>query len=69
MPELRRSGTETLISSLEDFGKSEPRDCIVIYTNDEGDLCWNCTSDSFTVKIGLVEAARTAIKKRFTQET
>lgn len=43
---------------MEDFGETEPKECIVIYTNEDGDLCWSCTSDSRVVKLGLIEACK-----------
>jgi len=63
--ETRRTSTETLVSAMEDMGTSEARDCLVIYTNQNGDLCWSCTSDSFTVKFGLLEACKQAMVQKF----
>ncbi len=53
-----RTATETLIAVMEEFGKDEPRDCLVIYTTREGDLCWSSTSDSHVIKLGLIEACK-----------
>lgn len=53
-----RTATETLVSVMEDFGDAEPKECIVIYTNEAGDLCWSTTSDSMTIKLGLLEACK-----------
>lgn len=53
-----RTATQTLLSALEDFGESEPRDCLVIYNNEAGDLCWSCTSDAMSVKFGLIESCK-----------
>ena len=48
---------------MEDFGQSEPKECLVIYTNESGDLCWSCSSDSMTTKLGLLEACKQFIIK------
>ena len=53
-----RTATETLVTVMEEFGECEPKDCIVIYTNANGDLCWSSTSDSQVVKFGLLEACK-----------
>ncbi len=58
MPEVRRSVTETLVAVMEEFSASEPKECIVIYTNEAGELCWSSTSDSMVTKLGLVECCR-----------
>ena len=56
--EVRRSATQTLIDALEDFGTSEPKEALLIYTQENGDLVWSCTTDSVTVKLGLLEACK-----------
>lgn len=53
-----RTATETLVACMEEFGVSEPKDCLVIYTNEAGDLCWSTTTDSTVVKFGLLEACK-----------
>lgn len=63
MAETRRTPTETLVSVMEELGESEAKELIVVYTNQNGELCWSCTTDAITVKLGLIEAARTAIKR------
>lgn len=46
------------MTAMEDFGESEPKELIVIYTNDAGDLCWSSTTDSNVVKLGLIESCK-----------
>lgn len=62
MPEVRRSATETLVSAMEDFGENEPKDCLIIYANEAGELVWSCTSNSYVIKLGLVESCREHLK-------
>lgn len=59
-----RTATETLMSAMTEFGQTEPRDCIVIWTNEAGDICWSSSTDSQLIKIGMVEMLRTILKKR-----
>ena len=69
MPEIRRSATQTLMTAMEDFGQNEPRDCMIIYTNEDGELCWSCTSDSCVIKLGLVESCRTHLKMKMREDS
>lgn len=61
-----RTPTETLVSVMEEFGVCEPKECLVIYTNADGDLCWASTSDSQVVKFGLLEACKQYMITRIT---
>lgn len=63
----QRTATATLMEVLEDFGDSEPKECIVVYTNSNGELCWSSTTDSVVIKIGLLEAAKLTIAARNSQ--
>ena len=56
-----RSATETLVAVMEDFGEIEPKEVLVIYTNESGDICWSTTTDSLVVKLGLLEACKQCI--------
>jgi len=57
MPEIRRSATETLMTAMEEFDKHEPKECLIIFTDEAGDLVWNSTSDSIVVKLGWLNSA------------
>lgn len=59
-----RTATETLVSVMEEFGDSEPKDLIVIYTNQAGELVWSCSTDSTVIKLGLIESCRTYLKMK-----
>lgn len=60
----RRTASETLVAAMEDFGESEPKDCLIIYTNDVGELCWSASTDSVVVKLGLLEACKQFMIKK-----
>jgi hypothetical protein len=62
---MKRTATDTLIHIMEEFGKAEPHDCIVIWTDEEGDICWSSSTDSYCTKIGLLETAKLAIANQF----
>lgn len=53
--ENRRSPTETLVHVMEEFGRSEPLDCVVAWIDENGDFCWSQSTRSRTILIGLVE--------------
>lgn len=63
-----RTASETLIACMEEFGIDEPKECLVIYTNEKGDLCWSSTTDSMVVKFGLLEACKQFMIKRMSGE-
>lgn len=50
-----RSPTETLMAAMERFSEAEPKDCLVIWTDEAGDVCWSSSVDSLVVKKGLVD--------------
>ena len=58
-----RTPTETLIKCMEDFGEDEPENLMVIYTTKGGDLAWSSTTDSISMKIGMLEFAKACILK------
>ena len=53
-----RTPSETLIDALESFGEDEPRELIVIYTTQAGDLVWYSTSSITSQKVGMLETAK-----------
>lgn len=55
---MRRSATDTLMSAMEDFGESEPKECMVIWTDEGGDICWSSTTDSQAMKLGMLEMVK-----------
>jgi hypothetical protein len=57
-PEKLRTPTDTLMEAMQSFSEDEPRDCIVIYTTQAGDLAWHSSTDSTSHKIGLLETAK-----------
>lgn len=64
MSDVSRTPTQTLLEVMEDFGVSEPKECIVIYTNEAGDFAWSSSTDSLVIKLGLVEAAKQFIASK-----
>ena len=66
-PEVR-TPTETLVWCLEDFGDSEPKKVLVIWTNQAGDLCWSESGPShFCENIGILECVKAKIMEKFLQ--
>ena len=63
-----RTATQTLITALEYFGEDEPKECLVIYTSESGDLCWSCTTGSRVVKLGLLEACKQSIISKWSKD-
>lgn len=57
--------TQVLMNCLEEFGESEAKEVIVVYTNTQGDLCWHCSSDSIVKKLGLLEACKQFMVSKF----
>ncbi|HEX5234149.1 MAG TPA: hypothetical protein VFW25_02335 [Silvibacterium sp.] len=58
---MKRSSTDTLMSVMETFGQSEPNECIVVWTNEDGDICCSATTDSRSVKLGMLEMMKQLI--------
>lgn len=61
---MTRTATETVMSALETFGEAEPTECMVIWTDEAGDICWSANTDSQVVRLGMIEFVRTVLKKR-----
>jgi len=53
-----RTPSETLMDALESFGEDEPRDLIILYTTQKGDLVWHSTSSITSTKVGMLETAK-----------
>lgn len=65
---VTRTPTDTLMAAMDEFGAAEPTGCLIIWTDETGNLCWKSTSDSFVEKLGMVEFARTVFKKHICDE-
>lgn len=63
-----RSATETLVKCMEAFGEAEPKNAIVIWTDEAGDINWSSTSDSVSEKVGLLEFVKNAMLYRSLRE-
>lgn len=53
-----RTPTETLMDALEAFGEDEPKEVIVIYTTQAGDLIWHSSISTTSIKVGMLETAK-----------
>jgi hypothetical protein len=51
----RRTPTETLMAALEEFGKDEPAEVLVIFTTQAGDICNMSSTDTLSIKLGMLE--------------
>ena len=61
-----RSPTATLVNCLEEFGVSEPKKVLVIWTNEAGDLCWSESGPShFCQNIGMLECVKARFMANF----
>ena len=64
-----RSPTETLVSCLEDFGKSEPTKAFVIYVNVDGDICWSSSGPfSYSQTLGMLECVKARVLTNFLKD-
>lgn len=57
-----RTPTETLMAALGEFGYDEPLECIVIFTTQEGDICNSSSTNSLSLKLGMVESISEIIR-------
>lgn len=48
---------------MEEFGRAEPLDCMIIWTDQSGDICWSSTTDSRVIRLGMIEMVKTLIIK------
>lgn len=60
---MTRTPTDTLMSAMEEFGCAEPLDCMIIWTDQSGDICWSSTTDSRVIRLGMIEMVKTLIVK------
>jgi hypothetical protein len=56
-----RTATETLVNTMEEFGRAEPEDCIIIWTDANGDICWSSTTNSKVIRLGMIETVKALI--------
>jgi len=62
-PIVSRQATDTLMRAMQDFGESEPKWAIVIYLNENDELCWMRSDMSVTMAMGALELVKTAIQR------
>lgn len=60
---MTRTPTDTLMTAMEEFGRAEPLDCMIIWTDQSGDICWSSTTDSRVTRLGMIEMVKTLIVK------
>lgn len=61
---MTRTATETVLSALETFGEVEPKDCLILWTDESGDICWSCTTDSQVTRLGMIELLKAILVSR-----
>jgi hypothetical protein len=59
-----RTPTETLMDALESFGEDEPKEVIIIYTTQAGDLIWHSSVSTTSTKVGMLETAKFWVLER-----
>ena len=57
----RTTPSQLLMDVMEEFGKIEPIEVFVIWTDEAGDLCWRGTSQKLSEKVGMLECVKTYI--------
>jgi hypothetical protein len=62
MSSVKRTPTETLMAAMQAFADAEAKECIVIWSDEDGDICWYSSTDSQVLKLGLVEFVSTTLK-------
>ena len=62
MPQ-QRTPTETLIAAMEEFGKDEPAEVIVVFTTKEGDICNMSSTDTLSTKMGMLKTAELLVEE------
>ena len=55
-----RTGTETLIAAMEEFGQSEPKAVVVIYANEDGEVLISGNTGK-CMALGLIETGKAII--------
>jgi hypothetical protein len=61
---ITRTPTETLMSAMEQFSEAEPKDCLIIWTDEAGDVCWSSSTDALTARIGLAGYMATVLDEQ-----
>jgi hypothetical protein len=56
------------MAAMTEFGKIEPKDCIVIWIDEAGNICWSSSTNQMTLKMGMVEFLRTKLKQQAVSE-
>jgi hypothetical protein len=52
---VKRTPTDTLVRCLKEFGKVEPVNVLVIWTDVAGDISWSSSTDSQVIRFGMIE--------------
>jgi len=52
------------MSAMDEFGAAEPKECLIIWADEAGDMCWACTTDSMYIKLGMLEFMRAILNKQ-----
>ena len=50
--------SELLIEVMEEFGKSEPLQCVIVFVSEDGSMNWHSNTDSISHSIGMLEMAK-----------
>ena len=61
---ISRTPSETLMAAMTEFGVVEPKECIIVWIDEGGDICWSSSTDSQSAKLGMVEMLRTILKNQ-----
>jgi hypothetical protein len=54
----RRTPSATLMKAMEEFGKSEPIDCLVVWIDESGEIAWSQSTRSRAILIGMLDMVR-----------
>lgn len=58
MTEKTRTPTDTLMEAMQSFSEDEPKEVIIIYTMQTGDLIWHSSTNTTSTKVGMLETAK-----------
>jgi hypothetical protein len=64
MEAIKQTGTEVLVRAMEDFGVSEPRAVVVLYTNEDDDVVCH-TNVKRVEAVGLLEVAKDLVLRKY----
>jgi hypothetical protein len=53
-----KTPTATLMGVMEEFGKSEPIDVVVLWIDESGEFCWSQSTRSRSILLGLIEMVK-----------